>query len=292
MDAQTDSKTVTVRRFKAGDIDECAVIGFEAHSAISRRHGFPSEQPSIEFSSRVLKMKVGDQHASGFVAEQEGRAVGSVFLNGFPGAGIAAVGPLTVAPGAAAGVGRRLLERALQEASAQGTASVRLVQSPAHFGSLALYAKLGFDVREPLVLVSDVPVGGTSAARTRPATAAEIPSCLELSQALAGVAREYELEQAIAQNVATVVAEGGAISGYSTGIGLRGHSVARSNTDMQALIAGTPRLPGPGFFVPIRNTDLLRWLLQCGAKMQWPAHLMSVGSYTEPRGAYLPSIAF
>jgi predicted N-acetyltransferase YhbS len=292
MDAQTGSNAITVRGFTAADIDACAAIGFEAHTAVSRRHGFPSEQPSIEFSRRLLKMKVEDPNARGFVAEQEGRALGSVFLNAFPGSGISAVGPLTVAPAAPNGTGRRLLKQVLEDAAAQGAASVRLVQSPAHLGSLALYTKLGFDVREPLVLVSDAPVGATGAARLRPATAADVPACLDLAQALTRVARGHELEQAIAQNTAAVVESGGTITGYSTGIGLRGHAVARTNADMQVLISATPRLPGPGFFVPIRNTELLRWLLQGGAKMQWPANLMSLGSFSEARGAYLPSIAF
>jgi len=54
----------------------------------------------------------------------------------------------------------------------------------------------------------------------------------------------------------------------------------------------TPQMPGPGFFVPTRNGALLRWLLEGGVRMLWPAALMTHGDYREATGAFLPSIAF
>jgi hypothetical protein len=49
---------------------------------------------------------------------------------------------------------------------------------------------------------------------------------------------------------------------------------------------------GPGFFVPTRDGELLRWLLGAGMRAAWPATLMSLGPYQPPAGAFLPSIAF
>jgi hypothetical protein len=89
-----------------------------------------------------------------------------------------------------------------------------------------------------------------------------------------------------------VALQDGIITGYTTGIGLRGHAVGDSTEDVKALIAATPSIAGPGFFVPMRNGDLLRWLFTNGYRALWPAALMSAGVYQDPRAAFLPSIAF
>jgi GNAT superfamily N-acetyltransferase len=49
-----------------------------------------------------------------------------------------------------AALGRRLMTAVLDRAERQGFAGVRLVQAAFHNRSLSLYAKLGFDVQEPL----------------------------------------------------------------------------------------------------------------------------------------------
>jgi hypothetical protein len=41
--------------------------------------------------------------------------------------------------------------------------------------------------------------------------------------------------------------------------------------------------PGPSFFVPTRNGNLLHWKLQGGMRMCWPATLMTRGRYMEAR---------
>ena len=84
----------------------------------------------------------------------------------------------------------------------------------------------------------------------------------------------------------------GGIVGYSAGLGFLGHSAADTTDDLKALIAGAPTILGPGFFVPMRNAPLLRWLLSAGMRAVWTANLMSIGPYKEPTGAFLPSIAF
>jgi hypothetical protein len=71
-----------------------------------------------------------------------------------PGCEFGAIGPLTVHPAAQGGVGRRLLPAALDQALLRGLTGVRLVQSPTHLRSLALYASMGFEAPEPLVLVT------------------------------------------------------------------------------------------------------------------------------------------
>lgn len=84
----------------------------------------------------------------------------------------------------------------------------------------------------------------------------------------------------------------GDVTGYVTGLGFRGYAVAQTTHDLCALIGAAPRILGPGFFAPARNGDLLRWLLDAGLRVAWPANLMTIGDYQEPAGAFLPSIAF
>ena len=71
----------------------------------------------------------------------------------------------------------------------------------------------------------------------------------------------------------------GKIHGYSAGLGLFGHSVASSNENLKALIAGSSGITGPGFFVPAKNREIVMWLLEQGFRIQWPANLMALGPY-------------
>ena len=127
---------------------------------------------------------------------------------------------------------------------------------------------------------------------TRPATNDDIEHCNKLCTSVHGFARERELHQAIAQRVAAVVERDGEITGYSTGIGILCYSVGKTNDDLKALIGNAEVILGPGFFVPGRNHELLTWLLDSGFRIAWPANLMSIGNYQEPKGAFIPSLAY
>jgi predicted N-acetyltransferase YhbS len=82
----------------------------------------------------------------GVVAERDGASLGSNFLD--ERSIIAAVGPVSVDPAAQDGrVGRLLMDAVLERAAERHAAGVRLLQIAHHNRSLALYAKLGFDVR-------------------------------------------------------------------------------------------------------------------------------------------------
>ena len=294
MDAVETGRTITIRPIRIEDADRCGHVAFAAHQAVARHHGIPSEQPSAEFATGMIKAKIADRNTRGLVAENAGVIVGSVFLNRFPPAGVAAVGPLTASPDGPAGVGGRLLSALLADVSPSELPSIRLVQSPAHLQSLALYVKTGFVLREPLVLMQgkcpDAP--GQSDCRVRSAAQSDVAECERLSERVHGFARSFELAAAIRQGSATLLERSGRIAGYTAGVGFRGHAVAETTPDLQALLALTPQMPGPGFFVPTRNGELLRWLLDGGVRMLWPAALMTRGNYQEAAGAFLPSIAF
>ena len=285
---------VVTRPIRADDVSACGQIAFDAHRQVAATHGFPTEQPSPEFAIGLMNAKVRDPNAWGIVAEQDGQIVGSVFLNLFPPTSIAAIGPLTVDPARQGGVGERLTAAALDESRRRGIERVRLVQSPSHPRSLALYVKMGFDVREPLLLMQGKPPSPDAAgdAVVRPATQNDLETCNALCTRAHGFARTLELSMALAQGTAAIVEAAGRITGYASGIGFRGHAVAENDDQLWALIAQPPAFLGPGFFFPARNTDLLRRLLQAGLRIGWPATLMTIGPYQEPTAAYLPSIAF
>lgn len=226
------------------------------------------------------------------VAERDGTVVGSNFLD--ERCTIFSVGPVTVEPDVQDhGIGRALMASVLDESAARLARGVRLVQVAYNTRSLSLYARLGFDVREPLAVIQGQPIVETRAGfEVRPATREDVAACDRLCIDVHGHDRSGELTDAVNRGAASVVAQRGRITGYSTGIGFMGHSVAESNEALMALIAAARNFPGTGFFVPLRNSALLRWCLGRGLRVVYTANLMTMGFYREPQGAYLASIGY
>jgi len=284
-----------IRSIRQDDAEMCGKIGFQAHKAISSAHGYPSEQPSLEFAVGMIRTLLANPNSWGALAERDGQILGSIFLHVFPPSPVAAIGPLTVDPSAQGGVGRALMEASLMEARKRSYNQVRLVQSPSHLRSFVLYTKCGFMLREPLFLMRGNPVPSIVGKKhdVRAARSEDISACNEICISVHGFSREIELRQAIDQQVASVnIDNTGNITGYAAGIGWLGHAVAKTNEVLKALVANASAIIGPGFFVPGRNSDLLRWLLDAGFRMVWPANLMTVGNYQDPTAPFLPSIAY
>jgi predicted N-acetyltransferase YhbS len=284
-----------IRSIRQDDAEMCGKIGFQAHKAISSAHGYPSEQPSLEFAVGMIRTLLANPNSWGALAERDGQILGSIFLHLFPASPVAAIGPLTVDPSAQGGVGRALMEASLMEARKRSYDQVRLVQSPSHLRSFVLYTKCGFILREPLFLMRGNPVPSIVGKKhdVRAARSEDISACNEICISVHGFSREIELRQAIDQQVASVnIDNTGNITGYAAGIGWLGHAVAKTNEVLKALVANASAIIGPGFFVPGRNSDLLRWLLDAGFRMVWPANLMTVGNYQDPTAPFLPSIAY
>lgn len=286
---------LTIRSIKQDDAETCGKIGFQAHKAISSAHGYPSEQPSVGFAVGMIKTLLANPNSWGALAERDGKILGSIFLHVFPPSPVAAIGPLTVDPSAEGGVGRALMEAALVEARKRDYDRIRLVQSPSHLRSFVLYTKCGFILREPLFLMHGNAVPSTVGKKhdIRAAEPEDISACDEVCISIHGFSREIELRQAIDQRVAIVhIDNTGGITGYAAGIGFFGHAVAKTNEVLKALVANAPAILGHGFFVPGRNYDLVRWLLDAGFRIVWPANLMTVGNYQDPTAPFLPSIAY
>jgi hypothetical protein len=197
------------------------------------------------------------------------------------------------------------MDAALNKAYKLNLERIRLVQSPSHIRSFVLYTKCGFILREPLFLMprfgqrieeddTTISIPTRSVVVVRPVKYQnDISECNELCKKAHGFTREMELRQAKNQGVATLMEHDDIITGYTTGIGILGHAVAKSNDDLIALIANTfTSIIDPGFFVPARNYELIKWLLENGFKIGWPANLVTIGPYQDSIMPFLPSIAY
>ncbi len=283
---------ISLRTGKADDAEICGEICYKAFKSISEKHNFPPDFPVPEAAVGLISQLLSRKEIYSVVAETSGRVVGSNFL--WENAAIAGVGPITVDPELQnAAVGRRLMEAIIDRAVDRRFAGIRLVQAAYHNRSLALYTKLGFNVREPLSTMQGpalrLQIPGYA---VRPATDKDLEACNELCLRVHGHDRGPELLDAIRQGTATVVEQGEQITGYSTSIGFIGHTVAETNRDLQALIGAAESFFGPGFLLPTRNSELLRWCLEHGLKVVQPMTLMTIGLYNEPEGAFLPSVIF
>lgn len=181
----------------------------------------------------------------------------------------------------------------LRRARDKGFEGVRLVQAPFNNISLALYSKLGFDVQEPLSVMQGPALNSSvSGHDVRAATSDDLDECDALCRKTHGHDRHGHLVDAIQQGTATIVERDGRITGYASMIGFFGHSVGETNDDLKALIGNAEEFVGPGFHVPSRNAELMRWCLEQGLRIRQPMTLMSIGPYQKPTGAFIPSIIF
>ena len=275
--------------------EDCLAAGpicFNAFSTISAAHGFPCDLPHAEAAIGLLSMMFSSPGFYCVVAEHDGRIVGSNCLD--ERSLIRGIGPITIDPTAQnLGVGRKLMQAAMDRANERGAAGIRLVQAAFHNRSLSLYTSLGFDIREPLSCLQGQPLQRSIPGCTvRPAKPDDATACNALSQRVHGFDRGLDLAQTIGQGTARVVEREGRITGYTTHLAFFGHSTAETNIDLQALIASAESFAGPGILVPSRNSALLRWCLANGLRVVQPMTLMSTGLYNDPAGAWLPSVLF
>ena len=181
----------------------------------------------------------------------------------------------------------------MQRAEQRGFDRVRLVQAAFNNLSMALYSKLGFDVREPLSVIHGTALElAIPGFEVRAARSGDEAACDELCLRIHGHLRRGELYDAIGRGTASVVERDGRITGYSTVLGFWGHAIGETNEDLQALIAAAGEFAGPGFLLPTRNAEVMRWCLGKGLRIRQPMTLMSYGGYNEPAGAFMPSVLF
>ncbi|MGH7785391.1 MAG: GNAT family N-acetyltransferase, partial [Candidatus Binatia bacterium] len=150
--------TVMLRAGRPEDAEELGRICYAAFTRISGAHNFPPDWPSVEMAQMVMAALLKRPDVHHVVAERDGRLVGSNFMA--ESGAIGGIGPITVDPAVQDGaIGRAMMEHMLGVAERDGLPGVRLVQAAFHSRSMALYAKLGFVVREPLACLQGAPPG-------------------------------------------------------------------------------------------------------------------------------------
>ena len=253
--------SIHIRPATDDDAETCGAICYSAFRAIASAHNFPPDFPSPDVADGLHQMAIDHPEIYGVVAEVDGEVVGSNFL--WEQSDIAGVGPITVDP----------VEQNRQVRPPADGRSVATRQAKPSEGRAALPGRIPWSLAQPLHQARlrharaalehagrgvDKSIPGRS---VRKATADDAAACNALCTRVHGHDRRGEVRDAIAQEWATVVESGGKITGYATLVGFFGHAVAETNDDMKALIAAAPEFSGPGFLLPTRNSDLMRWCL-------------------------------
>jgi predicted N-acetyltransferase YhbS len=234
---------ITIRRATPSDAKTCGTICYEAFKAIADQHNFPPDFPAPEVAIGVLSNLLVHPGFYGVVAELDGRVAGSNFLD--ERSIIAGLGPITIDPAVQnRGIGRALMQRAIERVAERRFPGVRLIQSAYHRRSLSLYSKLGFITREPLATMQGSPLAAqVPGYAVRPASQADLDGCNQVCLKVHGHDRSGEVLDAIKEGTATVVEHDGCISGYATVVGFFGHAVGETNEDLKALIGSKTAFP-------------------------------------------------
>jgi GNAT superfamily N-acetyltransferase len=284
---------VTLREVAPGDAEACARICFDAFGGFHDHHRFPRDFPVLEAAAGIMGMWIPHPSVWGVVAEIDGRIVGSNFLDERD--PIRGVGPITVDPECQnAGVGRRLMEAVM--ARGEGAPGIRLLQDAFNMRSLSLYESLGFDVREPVAVITGKPrhnpIQGLD---VRPLGEDDLDECAALCKKVHGFERTNELRDSIRAFAAFVAVRDHRIAAYASSVAFwpMNHGVAESEEDMKALLGGAAAAVEEPltFLVPLR-TGLFRWCLEQGLRLVKPMNLMAIGEYREPQGSWFPSVLY
>jgi len=287
--------SASVRPITPDDSDVCGRICYQGYKELYERHGFPPAFPSVEAAQRRIKIMADHPSVFGVVGEVDGSVVGFNFLSEMD--PVRAVGPLVVDPNTQGqGVGRLLMNAVMDRAG--GSASMRLVTAAYNFQSLPLYTSLGFAVTEPLLSMVGRP---EKAARlpgydVRPMIEADFAGCKALHERIHGFSRANELREQFNAGTAIIAARDSKICAYlaSPKTRIENHGVADTAEAMMGLLRGACEIvDGPiALLMPIRQADLFRWCLQSGFRLDNAMVLMNLGDYTEPKGAFVPSILY
>lgn len=267
---------------------------YEAFAGIAQQHGFPPDLPKPEIATYFMMSMIAAPSYWSRLAEVDGKIVGSVFLSESD--SIRGVGPITIDPASQGqGVGRRLMEAVVERG--QGAPGLRLMQDSFNMRSLSLYASLGFEVKEPTVVVrgklKSSPLPGWT---VRPMQPTDFEECAELCEEVHGFDRLQELGHIAPPALPYVALRDGRITAYASApnFWIMGHGVAESEEDMRALLLGfsAAQEDPVSILLPIRQASFFRWCLAEGLRAIKPMNLMAIGEYNEPDGCWFPSVVY
>jgi predicted N-acetyltransferase YhbS len=282
---------VEIRTATAADAEQCGRVCFAAFTWISELRRFPADFPTVDYAKAVIAHLIASPSVYGVVAESDGRIVGSNFIDERD--AVRGVGPVSVDPDFhGRGVGKLLMKAVLERDANAG--SVRLLQDAHNPTSLSLYASLGFDLKEPIALVTGRPASWPSGAlEVRPLEPRDLAPCASLCREIHGFDRTNSLREAGAFEPRVGLREG-RITAYASSLTAWpvAHGVAQSEHDMtQLVLAAGVESETVSFLVPMR-TPLFRWSLHEGLRTVKTMNLMSIGRYQEPTGCWFPSVIY
>jgi predicted N-acetyltransferase YhbS len=288
--------SIKIRPMKQEDVEICGHICYEAFKNLADRHNFRPDFPSPEFAVQIAQsFQVNPQIYSIIAENEDGKIVGSNYLWEYD--AIRAVGPASVDPEKQSkGAGRKLMDAVIERGA--GSDGIRLVQDSFNLASMSLYTSLGFDVKEPLVLIEGVIKGEVAAGiEVRLLHEEDTEQCATLCRRIYGIERTNELRNKPAFLTSFVAVRDGHITAYASAphFWAMNYAVAETEEDMQAVLTGAGNLSNGqpiSFLLPTRQTTLFRWCLKQGMRVVKPSTLMSMGKYEEPHGCFLPSVGY
>src|SRR5438309_10072158 len=151
--------------------------------------------PMLEIAIQRANFSINHPSIFGVVAESDDQIIGSNFLDERD--PIRGLGPVTVDPSVQVrGIGRRLMEAVLERT--RSAVGVRLVQDSFNMLSVSLYASLGFEVKEPLLLMRGNPKGKLpSRIVVRSLEEDDLSECVALCRRVHGFDRLNDLREAL-----------------------------------------------------------------------------------------------
>lgn len=206
-------KTELPFRFRPGKIEDSHKVGkilSEEFSSIETIHGFPSDFPSIKVgiytatfflsNPKIYSVIVED------ISESKEKIIGSNFLDERSEM-VADIGPIAVDPNYQnKGLGRQLRYNVLKRSTNRNFPSTRLLQASYHNRSLSLYARLGFEIREPISNMQwNISQKIITDRSVRIATETDLRECNAICKSIHGHDRSTELKDSINQGIAKVV---------------------------------------------------------------------------------------
>jgi GNAT superfamily N-acetyltransferase len=281
-----DAPSFSLRPVRPGDGDAMAHIVFEAFAAIHDRHRFPRDFPTLDAAAGLTSAFIGHPRIWGVVAERDGRVIGSNFLD--ERSPVMGVGPITVDPASRTrGVGRELMQAVIDRGA--GALGIRLLQDAFNVRSLGLYASLGFEVRDPVVVMGGRPAAGPGRTSTSVPRGGRPRECAALHRAVHGYDRSAELRDAlhIARPGPVRRRPRGRIVAYATGTTFfaAAHGAGETDEDLSRSSAvRCGRRTRRRRSCSRRGRRALARCLDAGLRVVKPMSYMTLGHYRAPGG--------
>lgn len=274
--------------------EHIALLGDICHRAFSSLHdrfGIERDIPDTQIGEMIISQTVLRDDYTGVMAVLDGRIVGSNFLTF--GDEVAGVGPITVDPEVQSrGIGRQLMQWAVDEARRLGIRQTRLFQEALNTTSLSLYTSLGFEWRGAALLMT-APAAENAHPDVRPITTDDLAAIEELSKRAYGFSRAGDAAKLLEwKTPGFIKITDGEPLAYQFAT-LFGHAGAVTDEELLGISSQSALHLPPAlrkYILPLSRSSLLPMALASGHRVEKMLSYMSLGDFTPPPGSYFPSI--